>query len=336
MMERFGMLTFPNGRRGAAIIDGDLVIHHCITSYWGADGPARDRFFAFNKHDGQLVWSSTPGTPPKDSSFSSPVLGYYNNKRVLYAGTGCGNLVAINARNGDPLWRYYLSYGGVNSSLLLHNNDKVIAIHGENLDSRRSAAWPQSRSVQNPPQVRWSGGIGQICGTLASASRHVYQLSGPGREPCLPSDPHRRVDLCDAVSGEELWEHKLENGQLHASPLYADGKLYVPMGNGNFYIPRSKRMESMCWTRSSWLVGVSVLQLWNGQMYIHTMEKLYCFGSESKASMAKTAVEKDAAISKGPVSKLQIIPPDVLRLPEHVARWKLWDWTKTDGWSRRT
>jgi len=100
MMERYGMLTFPNGRRGAAVIDGDLVIHHCITSYWGADGPARDRFFAFNKHDGKLVWASTPGTPPKDSSFCSPVLGYYNNKRVLYAGTGCGNLVAINARNG--------------------------------------------------------------------------------------------------------------------------------------------------------------------------------------------------------------------------------------------
>ena len=49
MMERFGLLTFPNGRRGAAVIEGELVIHHAITSYWGVDGPARDRFFAFQK-----------------------------------------------------------------------------------------------------------------------------------------------------------------------------------------------------------------------------------------------------------------------------------------------
>ena len=115
--------------------------------------------FAFNKHDGQLVWSSTPGTPPKDSSFSSPVLGYYNNKRVLYAGTGCGNLVAINARNGDPLWRYHFSYGGVNPSLLLHNNDKVIAIHGkENLDSSevgRMANQDRFRTLLQVRQVRW-------------------------------------------------------------------------------------------------------------------------------------------------------------------------------------
>ena len=136
MMERFGLLTFPNGRRGAAVIEGELVIHHAITSYWGVDGPARDRFFAFQKETGELVWSSTPGTPPKDSSFSSPVIASTGSKRVLYCGTGCGNLVALNVLTGDPLWRYHFSYGGVNASVLLHGGDKLIAIHGkENIDT---------------------------------------------------------------------------------------------------------------------------------------------------------------------------------------------------------
>merc|ERR1711916_372200 len=49
----------------------------------------------------------------------------------------------------------------------------------------------------------------------------VYQVTHTGELICV-----------DANSGKELWHHKLENGQLHASPLYADGKLYVPMGNG--------------------------------------------------------------------------------------------------------
>ena len=136
----------------------------------------------------------------------------------------------------------------------------------------------------------------------------------------------------DAVSGEELWEHKLENGQLHASPLYADGKLYVPMGNGNFYILKVKENGVDVLDKIELAGGcLGAPTLWNGQMYIHTMEKLYCFGSESKASMAKTAVEKDAAISKGPVSKLQIIPPDVLLAPGARSQVEVVGLDK-DGW----
>ena len=271
MMERFGMLTFPNGRRGAAIIDGDLVIHHCITSYWGADGPARDRFFAFNKHDGQLVWSSTPGTPPKDSSFSSPVLGYYNNKRVLYAGTGCGNLVAINARNGDPLWRYHFSYGGVNSSLLLHNNDKVIAIHGkENLDSSevgRMAAIKigsePSAGQASPVVLDKSAELWRLPHVMFTSSpvlvgNRVYQVTHTGELICV-----------DAVSGEELWgtNWKMDNFMLH--PFTPMASSTCPWATATSTFSRSKRMESMCWTRSSWLVGVSVLQLFGMVGYPH-------------------------------------------------------------------
>ena len=41
MTERFGRLTFPNGRAGSPVIDGDIVIIRGVTSYWGAQGPAR-------------------------------------------------------------------------------------------------------------------------------------------------------------------------------------------------------------------------------------------------------------------------------------------------------
>ena len=69
MMERFGRLTFPNGRTGAPIVEGQLVIMHCITSYWGKQGPARDRFYAFDKKSGVIVWISAPGIAPKGSAF---------------------------------------------------------------------------------------------------------------------------------------------------------------------------------------------------------------------------------------------------------------------------
>ncbi|HCP36940.1 MAG TPA: hypothetical protein DIT98_03800 [Verrucomicrobiales bacterium] len=334
MMERFGMLTFPNGRRGAAVIDGDLVIHHCITSYWGAQGPARDRFFAFNKRTGDLVWSSTPGTPPKDSSFSSPVLGYYNNKRVLYAGTGCGNLVAVNARTGDPLWRYHFSYGGVNSSLLLHDNNKIIAIHGkENLDSSevgrmaavKIGAEPLNGEsgpvVLSKEQELWRLPHVMFTSSPVLVEDKVYQVTHTGELICV-----------DANSGKELWHHKLENGQLHASPLYADGKLYVPMGNGNFYILRLKSDGVDVLDKVKLAGGcLGAPTVWNGKIYVHSMEKLYCFGSTEKRAkpvMAKTIKPK---ISKGEVVKLQVVPPDVLLAPGDNARVRVTGLDK-DGW----
>ena len=136
LMEEFARLTFPNGRTGGPCVDENLVIIHAITANWGKQGPARDRFYAFDKLTGDLVWSSTPGVTPKDSSFSPLIFeNLPNGRRVFYSGTGCGNIVCIDARTGQALWRFQMSHGGVNAGVVIHKNT-VIAVHGkENLDS---------------------------------------------------------------------------------------------------------------------------------------------------------------------------------------------------------
>ena len=60
LWEEFARLTFPNGRTGGPCVDGHLVIIHAITANWGKQGPARDRFYAFDKETGDLVWTSRP------------------------------------------------------------------------------------------------------------------------------------------------------------------------------------------------------------------------------------------------------------------------------------
>ncbi|HRQ87993.1 MAG TPA: PQQ-binding-like beta-propeller repeat protein, partial [Bacteroidia bacterium] len=157
-MERFGRLTFPNARAGAPAIDGDLVIIHAVTSYWGADGPAKDRFLAFDKRTGELVWSSTPGVGApflKDSSFSTPLFETRQGKRVFYAGTGCGNVVCVNAKDGTPLWRFQLAVGGVNASLALAG-DTVYAIHAtENIDTPETG---RAVGIRIPADLDKTGG----------------------------------------------------------------------------------------------------------------------------------------------------------------------------------
>src|SRR5262245_21016645 len=130
MMEEFGRLTFPNARTASPVIDSDLVITRGITANWGAQGPAGDRFYAFDKKTGDLVWSSSPGDRPKDNSYSHPYLSWLDGKRVFYAATGDGSVVCVNARTGEPLWRVPLFRAGINATVVVHNQDKVVAIYG--------------------------------------------------------------------------------------------------------------------------------------------------------------------------------------------------------------
>ena len=88
MMEEFGRMTFPNNRTASPLIDKDLVITRGITTAWGAYGPPGDRFYAFDKKTGELVWSSAPGHLPQDNTFSHPWLSFLNGKRVFYSACG--------------------------------------------------------------------------------------------------------------------------------------------------------------------------------------------------------------------------------------------------------
>ena len=147
LMSSFGRLTFPNGRTGAPVIDDDLVILHGITAHWGPQGPARDRFYAFDKLTGTCVWSSTPGVRPYDSSFSTPVLEWRGGKRVLYATTGCGNVVGIDARTGDPQWRFAVGDRRRSTPpvVRLRRHARSPSTARRTSTARRSVAWSRSR-----------------------------------------------------------------------------------------------------------------------------------------------------------------------------------------------
>jgi outer membrane protein assembly factor BamB len=238
MVEEFGRLTFPNGRTGSLAIDGPLVITDGITANWGADGPARNRFYAFDKRTGELVWFSTPGVEPIDSSFATPVFGNVGDQRVFYAGTGCGNIVCVNARTGEPVWRFKLSQAGVNADVVLLGADKLIGIHGkENVDSTSHGRLvalkipTQYPTGQKPLVLGREAEIWRNDDFVAFSSSpilvngRVYSTIATGSLVCA-----------DAATGKTLWQEKLGPDQLHASPAFADGKFYVPMHNGTVHV----------------------------------------------------------------------------------------------------
>ncbi len=319
MMEEFGRLTFPNGRTGSPVVDGNLVIFRGITTNWGKQGPARDRFYAFDKYSGKLVWSSTPGVRPTDSSFSTPIFGWLGNIRVFYAGTGCGNVVCVNAKNGRPLSRFQFLHGGVNSSLLVYQENTIIAIHGkENIDTSeigRMAAIKMDRipglEDKSPIVIEkdvelWRNNLGIFTSSPVLVENRIYQVTHTGNLGCV-----------DADSGTILWEKKLSNSQLHASSLYADGKLYIPMVNGLFYILKPSDTGATILAKVQ-LEGncLGAPAVWDGKIYVHTTEKLYCFGEKEDLESRRVQISKRTKqIKAGKIARIIPIPSEVLLRP---------------------
>jgi outer membrane protein assembly factor BamB len=335
LMEEYGRLTFPNGRTASPVVDKDLVMTRGITANWGAQGPAADRFYAFDKITGQAVWSSTPGGRPKDNSYSHPVLAWLDGRRVFYAATGDGSVVCVNARTGQPIFQIPLFKAGINASVLLHKDDEIIAIYGTPYEPGQmvglkiphvtptNAADPVI--VPRSAVELWDNEIRTSASSPILAGDRVYVTSEVGY-----------LDAVDALTGKLLWKLQLGTEQRNSCPLFADGKIYAPILNdpgvsaavgaensegmhGALYVIAPGDTEAR-------ILSHTVLEgrcygtptAYNGRLYMQTTQKLYCFGSATPASASFETAEAapdDKWPEPGPAKALQIKPSEVLLHP---------------------
>jgi outer membrane protein assembly factor BamB len=336
MMEEFGRLTFPNGRTASPVVDKDLVITRGITANWGANGPASDRFYAFDKKTGELVWTSSPGDRPKDNSYSHPILAWLDGKRVFYSATGDGAVICANARTGEPIFRVSLFKAGINSSLLLQNNDKIIAIYGTPYE-------PGQMVALKIPHVTPTNSTDPVIVPRSEVELWRNEIRTSASSPILAGD---RVfvtsevgDLVDvdASTGNVLWKLKLGNEQRNSSPLFADGHIYTPIlnapgaaavaegdepggGHGIIYVIDPTDAEGK-------IISATVLDgrcygtptAYHGRIYIQTTKKLYCFGPAEAIPFTAKVADEPAWPAPGPATRLQAIPSEILLQPGETA-----------------
>jgi outer membrane protein assembly factor BamB len=337
MMEAFGRLTFPNSRTATPVIDGELVITRGITANWGVQGAGGDRFYAFDKKTGELVWASSPADRPKDNSFSHPILGWLDGRRVFYAATGDGSIVCVNVRTGEPIWRVPLFKAGINATLLVHNNDKIIAIFGTPYELGQMIA------LKLPHEAPTNAADGPIILDRANLEIWRNELSSSTSSPILVGDRIYLVaekgDLCsvEAQSGKILWKHKLGIEQRNSCPLYAGGRLYVPILDdpdsknqgdsgaiGGFYViePSDSEGKVLCHIP---LEGrcFGTPTAFNGKVYIQTAKKLYCFGNKGNNPGLAAPAAEAAWPEPGVATQLQVIPSEVLLKPGQKASFRV-------------
>ena len=350
LMEEYGRLTFPNARTATPVVDRDLVITRGITSGWGANGPAADRLLAFDKKTGDLVWLSSPADRPQDPTFSPLQLSWFDGKRVFFTACGDSSVACVNARTGDPLFRFSAAKagakGGINGAVLRYKDSLIVAHESENVDTSevgRTALYRIPKSDEKPKAVipsgyavppgmnifspkeleQWRNPLGNLGSSPALAGDTIYEVTGGGEFAAV-----------NAGTGEVKWKKKLGPEQRQSSPFAADGKVYVAFyiaagvqaagendgGDGELYIfkPGEKDAELLSKTKLTGRCFGSPIG-YNGKLYIQTDKKLFAFGKKGDNAGAKAVEWKDEGwpeVAKTATpAKLQILPNEVLLSP---------------------
>ena len=316
LAEDFGLLTTHGGRTVSPVIDGDLVITSGVTFVWGEHGRGAHRFMAFDKRTGETIWVSAPGGRPYDTTYATPIIADINGTRLLIQGASDGVVHAIKPQTGEPVWKYEISKRGINTSALVYKNLAIVTHSEENLESNEmgmmAALDATAKGELKKEQVKWSsvGWQGGYSSPVLDGER-IYHV-----------DNGANIAAFDINSGKRLWLQNLGTIQK-ASPVLADGKLYVGTENGKFFIlkPTATNCEILdedqlgTEQQPEAIIGSPAVS--NGRIYFATDSNLYAIGKKTVTDgpLTITTSAKTSATASVTPSYVQVVPTELIIKP---------------------
>jgi outer membrane protein assembly factor BamB len=325
LTEEYGRVSGYGGRNASPIVDGDLVIIGIVQASWGDLGRGMNRFVAFDKKDGHVVWWSSPCDELKGTYYSNPVVTVINGQRLLITGGADGGLHALQVRTGKPVWKYIFGAQVINASPVVSTDGKVYCSHseespdGEGVQGRIICV-DATKIKDGQPALVWKvDGIkaGYASPILDEANNRLY----------VPDDG-ASLHCFDAKTGDKAWKRPHKFGRLaRGSPLLADGKIYVAEVNSKFHIlqpgPNNCKdlHEYFFPGGAGGFVEInSTPAAVNGKVYFATRDEFYCIGKKDhKSPLAKLPAypKEPAADPKAEVAAIQVVPADVVLEPGH-------------------
>ena len=312
--EDFGLLTTHGGRTVSPIIDGDLVIVSGVTFQWGQHGRGAHRFMAFDKKTGETVYVSAPGGRPYDTTYAPPIIANVNGTRLLIQGASDGVVYAIKPQTGEPVWKYEISKRGLNTGVVLHGTTAILTHSEENLASNEMgmmvAVDATAKGEIKNEQVKWT----------------VYGWQGGFSSPVIDGDRLYQVDnganiaAFDVNTGKQLWLQNLGTIQK-ASPVLADGKLYVGTENGKFFILKPSATgceildEDQLGTEAQPEAIIGSAAVSNGRIFVVSDSGLYAIGKKANHSSSGTVAAVGTTVSSQPATFVQVAPTELILKP---------------------
>jgi hypothetical protein len=156
---------------------------------------------------------------------------------------------------------------------------------------------------------------------------NVYGWQGGFSSPVIDGDRLYQLDnganvaAFDVNSGKQLWLQNLGTIQK-ASPVLADGKLYVGTENGKFFIlkpgPTGAQIldEDQLGTEAQPEAIIASVAVSNGRVFVVSDSALYCIGKKTSITVSENSSRAAGTnVSANAATFLQVAPTELLLKP---------------------
>lgn len=321
--EEMGRSSGYGGRTHTPLVDEDRLIMSVVGTGWGDQSALRQRYVAFDKRTGQVLWVATPNTVPVEdfNNQANASVAVIDGQRLVIGGGADGWIYALKSRTGESVWRFRFSQRSLNSPVTVVGST-VYAVQSEEplegnfmgqviaLDASGTGDLPASA-------VRW-----HTDGILSGFAAPLYH---GGRLYVV--DNSANLHALDAKTGRPLYELNL--GTIgRGSPVFADGRIYATEVNGNVHIlrPLADRFEVLDHQHLTMPEGRHV-EIWGsiaaayGRVYFMAEDGIYCLGDKKApyggpvpgaSKAARRSSDPPAAPAGAKPAVLQVLPAEVL------------------------
>ena len=320
LIEEYGFVTTHGGRTVSPLVEGDLVIVSGLNVGWGDIGRGGNRWFAFDKHTGQTVWISSPQRRHYDTNMSFPIVATVDGTKLMIVGGTDGVFHAMKVATGEPVWSYEFSKRAILTAAVVNGSTAILTHSEENIGTNEmgmiAAVDATAKGTLGPDHTKWS-----LQGFLGGFASPVI-----GGGILYHVDNGAVLGAFDVNDGSRLWTKTLGTIQK-ASPVFADGKLYVGTENGKLYILRPSRTgvevldEDWLGSEREPEVITGSPAVSGGRVFVTSHEATYAIGAKAPAAKpAKPVPPAPEPPSTDPPATVQVFPYEVALKPGGTAR----------------
>jgi outer membrane protein assembly factor BamB len=193
----------------------------------------------------------------RDINWVTPIVVPFHDKTAALFQTS-GDITAYDVSNGEILWSYKReNLGSIPSPAVI--DDRIVVPGNPSVALRVSEG--------GKPEVLWkSRKLAAAYASPIAYKGRIYAMTGVG------------VTCLDASTGEEIWRERLGNG-FSASPVLADGKLYVAKEGGDTSVVQLGDKPKVLANNALKETLLATPAIANRAIYLRTDKHLYCIAA---------------------------------------------------------
>ncbi len=253
------------GPGSSPILYGDLLIFHM-------DGFDHQYIVALNKHTGKTVWNSPRkieyGTDNGDfyKAFATPTLIQVGETVQLISPTSKATL-AMDPATGKELWRVMYEEFSATAKPLF--DGQRLYLNSGFSKARLMAVRPDGAGDVTATHIDWNidRGIGSKPSQLLYKD-WIFNVLDSGVASCI-----RKSD------GEVIWQERL-GGDFSASPIMADGRIYLFDHDGKGYVFAADDQGKLLATNQLDSGCMSSPAAVGNSLYVRTRTHIYCLSQK--------------------------------------------------------